>query len=232
METLIKLNNQTAGRDKIARLVQYLSRLLWYRFEQQNKHGVHGLKNLEYQLSTFRKLLRLGRCVDSLYATLAILRHPNPTVRFTITLSKISNALFLLADHFLWLGRADLCSVNTSKWSRISNKYWLYSITLNLVRDFYEIMQILKAESGRIIPKAGCKNLNDIFKSSGRAVMCIQENRAVTVDTVKNCCDFFIPLTALGHVKLSPGTVGLLGVISSIAGIVALVEPLAKLSPA
>lgn len=123
-------------------------------------------------------------------------------------------------------------NINTDKWSRISNKYWLYSITMNLTRDFYEIMQILKAERSRIIPKGGCRNLNDVFKTGGRAFMCVQATPSVMVDTVKNCCDFFIPLTALGHIKLSPDTVGLLGVISSIAGLIALIQPIAKLTPA
>lgn len=160
------------------------------------------------------------------------MEHPDSTLRMTITLSKISNALFLLADHILWLGRVDLCTLNTDQWSSISNKYWLCSITMNLVRDFYEILQLLKAEKNQIITKEGCKNLNDIFQMSRRALMCIQKSRAIMVDTVKNICDIFIPMTALGHVKLSPGTVGLLGVISSIAGLMALIEPLAKLTPA
>ncbi|KAG5888808.1 hypothetical protein JTB14_032721 [Gonioctena quinquepunctata] len=189
MDQLIKLNNQTAGRDKIARLLQYLSRFLWHRIQQTNKDGVAGLKNLEFQLSTFRKLLRFGRFAESLYAALPLFQQEELPIRYTVIFSKIANSLFLLADHFLWLGRADICTVDTEKWSRISNKYWLYSITMNLV------------------------------------------NQSVVIDTIKNGCDFFIPLTALGHVKLSPGTVGVLGTISSIAGLLVLLEPSRKLIP-
>jgi peroxin-11B len=54
----------------------------------------------------------------------------------------------------------------------------------------------------------------------------------VVVDTVKNGCDVMIPLTALGYMRLSPGTVGLLGVVSSVAAIISLVDPLARLTPA
>ncbi|KAK5648778.1 hypothetical protein RI129_003670 [Pyrocoelia pectoralis] len=230
MESLIKLNNQTAGRDKIARLAQYLSRLLWYRFEYYQKGGVHNLKALEYQLSTFRKLLRFGRCIDSLYTVIHSWQHPNLSLRLSITLSKIYNALFLFADHILWLGRSDLYNINTDKWSNISNKYWLYSIIMNLVRDFYEILVILKANKSRILPKSGVKNFNDILSCSAKAVVCINGYQNVVVDTVRNCCDVFIPLTALGHTKLSPGTIGLLGVISSIAGIISLIEPAVKLA--
>lgn len=176
-------------------------------------------------------MLRLGRCIDTLYAVLPLFHYPDATVRITVILSKISNALFLLADHILWLGRSDLCSVNIEKWSRISNKYWLYSITLNLVRDFYEIGNILKSQKCRILPSDGFKNFDDVITAGSRALSILQRNRSVMVDTVKNSCDFFIPLTALGHVKLSPSSIGWLGVISSIAGLIVLIEPLTKLTP-
>lgn len=176
-------------------------------------------------------MLRLGRCIDTLYSVLSLFHYPDATVRITVILSKISNALFLLADHILWLGRSDLYTVNTEKWSKISNKYWLYSITMNLVRDFYEISQILKTYKCNILPRNGFKSLNDITQTAAKSLMVMQRHQPVVLDTIKNGCDFFIPLTALGHVKLSPGTVGWLGVVSSIAGLIVLIEPLTKLSP-
>lgn len=231
METIIKINNQTAGRDKIARLLQYLSRLLWHRLQQQHKNGVAGLKNLEFQLSTFRKLLRFGRFFEGLYATLPLFQHPDPALRYYVILSKICNSLFLLADHILWLGRADVCTIDTEKWSRMSNKYWLFSITMNLVRDFHEIMNILKLEKRNILPKNGIQSLKDLLDVILHGFAIIQQRDSVFIDTIKNGCDFFIPLTALGYVKMSPGTIGFLGVISSLAGLMVLIDPKNKLSP-
>lgn len=177
-------------------------------------------------------MLRFGRCVDVLYAALPLFQHKDGTVRVTLILSKIANSLFLLCDHILWLGRSDLCQINTERWTKLSNKYWLYSITMNLARDFYEIISILRAQSRQILPTNGVKSLNDAYLILFKALMCVHANRPVFIDTLKNCCDFFIPLTALGKVNLSPGTVGVLGVISSIAGIIVLLQPLSKLSPA
>ncbi|XP_018567099.1 peroxisomal membrane protein 11A [Anoplophora glabripennis] len=231
MNTLVKINNQTAGRDKIARLLQYLSRFMWHRLQQSNKEGVEGIKNLEYQLSTFRRLLRFGRFVESLYAVLPLFQEENASVKYPVILSKIANALFLLADHILWLGRTDLCTINTEKWSRISNKYWLYSITMSLVRDFYEISQIIKCQKHTVTPDSGINNFNDITKVLTRVISVVQSNQNVVIDTVKNGCDLFIPLTALGHAKLSPGTIGLLGAVSSIAGLLVLLDPQKKLTP-
>lgn len=175
-------------------------------------------------------VLRFGKCFDILYSTLPLFHHHDPTVRSVLILSRISQALFLLTDHLLWLGRADVCNVNTDHWSRISNKYWLYSITLNLIRDFYEISKIFNTQKS-ILPRNGLKCSSDFVEVALRIFSLLHQNRAIMIDTVKNGCDFFIPLTALGHIKLSPGTVGWLGVISSLAGLLVLVEPKAKIVP-
>lgn len=58
METIIKLNSQVAGKDKIARLLQYSCRALWDSLSTKNEaqfYFIHQLKTLENLLSNFRK---------------------------------------------------------------------------------------------------------------------------------------------------------------------------------
>lgn len=188
--------------------------------------------------------------MDVIYTALSLLRnHANDDnfdkIRITIVLSKITNSLFLLADHVLWLGRSDLFDVNITRWSTISNKYWLYTITLNLLRDFYEISNLLRTASASRSATFQNKQMNDVCEDRRTTWTtayvlstfkflydCLYlNNRDVTIDTVKNLCDLFIPLTSLGYVELKPSTVGLLGVISSIAGLAVLIEPKFKLTP-
>nr|CAH7722395.1 unnamed protein product [Callosobruchus chinensis] len=226
MDILVKINNQTNGRDKEARLIQYLSRLLWYKLQQNHIKGVEGLKNIEYQL-----ILRFGRFVESLYGTLPLFHEEESVLRYTIILSKIANSLFLLADHLLLLGRADFYPTDTQKWSRLSNKYWLYSITMNLIRDFYEISQTLRSEKKIIMPGNGLRNFDDFKKVLLKSFIVLNSRRDILIDTLKNCCDFFIPYSALGHANLSPGSVGLLGTISSLMGLLVLINPRNKLIP-
>ncbi|KAJ8975738.1 hypothetical protein NQ317_016512 [Molorchus minor] len=128
---------------------------------------------------TFRKLLRFGRFGESLYATLPLFEQEDVTVRYTLILSKIANSLFLLADHILWLGRADLYTINTEKWGRISNKYWLYSITMNLVRDFYEISQIMKFNRRSIVPKKGVNSFSDILQVITKTYIIFKANQNI-----------------------------------------------------
>ncbi|KAH8327035.1 hypothetical protein KR074_001069 [Drosophila pseudoananassae] len=241
MDRLVQLNNQAGGRDKIARLVQYASRAMWDSLESTNSSPalVDNFKTIEYILSTFRKLLRFGKCVDVFYGTLKTIHYPDLTIRVTLTLSKLSQSLFLFADHFLWLARTGLTAVNAKRWSSIANKYWLFSIIMNLCRDFYEILRVLdlhrsSCKSGitRCPIPASINSKEDLKRLALHSYGIVQAHKDIMVDTVKNACDFFIPLTALGYTSLTPKTIGLLGAISSVAGLWALLEPKAKLTPA
>lgn len=169
-------------------------------------------------------VLRFGRFIESLYATLPLLDDKKTSLHYILVFSKIANSLFLLADHVLWLGRADICSVNTEKWSQISNKYWLFSITMNLLKDFHDISQLpLKSK----LSSHEVKSVNRILNTLIQVAESTQRND-VFIDTLRNSCDFFIPLTALGYVNLSPGTVGMLGTISSLLGLWVIVKPMAN----
>ena len=90
--------------------------------------------------------------------------------------------------------RNNLIKVKDIKeWEKFSNQSWLYSIILNLVRDYFELQN--------------------------------HQRSSVVLDTVKNCADFWIPMSALGHVQVSPFFVGLMGVTSSLLAILPLVDP-------
>lgn len=158
------------------------------------------------------------------------MKYPDLIVRIMLTLSKIANALFLLADHIIWIGRVGIFRVDIEKWSKVANKYWLMNIILNLARDVYEIVKILEQEkfySSRRISMA------PKYKSANHydALLCLKDHKDVVMDSIKNGCDLFIPLTALGYTKLTPGVIGICGLISSMVGIYTLVHPLYKLKP-
>lgn len=97
METIIKLNNQAAGRDKLARsvtfipnvrgrlksnwcnthlhcfsphrILQYGSRALWYIMQQHkmNHQTIEKLRALEYTFSSFRKCKLFFLIIESCY---------------------------------------------------------------------------------------------------------------------------------------------------------------------
>lgn len=182
-------------------------------------------------------MLRFGRCIDVLHAAQRTIHLKDITLRFTLTLSKISQALFLYADHILWLSRSGMVkSINAKKWSDTANKYWFVSIVMNLCRDFYELSRLIEqsVSRGQTLNKmlSELKTKEQFVNLTRQTCLYVCDHREIFIDTMKNACDLFIPLTALGYTKLKPRTVGLLGVISSLAAIAILVQPNLKLTPA
>lgn len=58
MDLVIKLNGEVAGKDKLARLLQYSCRVVWDSLNAKDDAHlvfIHQLKSLEYILSSFRK---------------------------------------------------------------------------------------------------------------------------------------------------------------------------------
>ncbi|KAF6216778.1 hypothetical protein GE061_001128 [Apolygus lucorum] len=144
MDILIRINNQTTGRDKIARLIQYSSRALWY-FIQQNRisgaKSIEKIKRLENVFSTFRKILRFGRFIESFYGASKSLDCPNQLLKFTVTLSKLAFGMYLFCDHVICLEKTGLMEIHYQKWYMMSSKYWLYALSSMILRDCYEIMR-------------------------------------------------------------------------------------------
>lgn len=180
-----------------------------------------------------------------MYAAQRTIHHTNVTLRLTLTLSKIAQALFLYADHIIWLSRTGLSkSIDAKKWNDTANKYWFVSIMMNLCRDFYEISKLIdrtlnagrtKQTINRWLFETNANisttSKRDMMNAGLQVYSYVYENRAIFIDTTKNLCDVFIPLTALGYTKLKPRTIGFLGVISSIAALIVLLQPAAKLQP-
>lgn len=231
MERIVKLNEQTAGRDKLIRLLQYASRAYWYYAQniRATQHSAEIIRSLEYTLSSFRKLLRLGRCMDSIYVALKMMKHPDMVLKIILMTSKLANAIFLFADHIIWIGRVGLHKVNIEKWSKTANKYWLISIIMNLVRDIREIINILEREGKNAFMNTSKLSLNTWKQYE--MLFPVRNHKIVVMDTVKNGCDLLIPLTALGYTKLTPGIIGVCGLVSSIVGLYTIIHPLYKLTP-
>lgn len=236
MDIILKVNNQSVGRDKLARLLQYTSRLLWHQLELRNanKYSVDRIKNLEITFSSFRKILRLGRCIDIFYTALNSIHIEDRFLRLTISISKIAQALFLYADHIVWLTRSGFLRTDSDGWNRTANKFWLLSIIANLLRDLYEILHLLDLHKTELLKPSDLLNIKrkyDYYTGAKHVFTFVNCHKDVFLDTLKNSCDLFIPLTMLGFTKLSPSTVGVLGAVSSIAALVTIVKPITKLVP-
>uniref|UniRef100_A0A0B7BS85 Peroxisomal membrane protein 11B n=1 Tax=Arion vulgaris TaxID=1028688 RepID=A0A0B7BS85_9EUPU len=244
LDTFVKFNSLASGRDKLFRLLQYGSKFGWWYLQQTDvtPEIVIKLQRLSSALSTTRKFMRLGKSIDFLHGANRSLYLTDAVLRWSITLSKLNQSVYLLFDHVIWAGRVGLATIDKDKWANLSSRFWIATIILNLVRDLYEIIQIfvqelkLKAvKSSRSQYKNGVsehKQITKPFLTSTQVIMkCIVENQPVFLDLVRNLCDLVLPLEALGHIKASPGVQGLAGTVSSIIGIASSWNPLLRLIP-
>ncbi len=166
----------------------------------------------------------MGRCLDTLYTALNMIKDDDTIIRVNCAISKVSYALFLLCDHILWFGRYGYMEVDVTRWNRTANRYWLLMITMNLIRDYAEVSRLYR--NGKILVNWNFKDPKCTVK---HLLALTTTHKDVTLDIVKNVCDLFLPLAALNVVNLSPSTVGLLGVVSSAVGIYTILDPFAKL---
>ncbi|XP_047997027.1 peroxisomal membrane protein 11B [Leguminivora glycinivorella] len=237
MDIIIKVNNQSNGRDKLARLFQYTSRLIWHQLETRNanKYSIDRIRNLELALSSFRKILRLGRCIDICYTALDSMHIEDPFLRISLTVSKLAHGLYLYADHVVWLTKSGFLKTDSDNWNKTANRFWLLSIIANLARDLYEILHVLELNRSTFLKPSELLGVTsrqfDLSSSLKHVHAFVSCHKDIFIDTVKNSCDLFIPLTALGFTKLSPSAVGTLGAISSIAALVTIIKPITKLVP-
>lgn len=159
------------------------------------------------------------------------------------------------------LGLIPAKSLDAAAWDKTSTRFWLYSIVMGLVRDIYEIMKVYKeacqirkrkitghnhrhnkhspdetASKHSIHIKGLPATLNpavgQCIISAKIATKCLSQHADITIDFIKNICDLCIPLTVLGYIKMSPGKIGLLGIVSTIASAIPQIDPMLKMVPA
>lgn len=108
--------------------------------------------------------------------------------------------------------------VKSDFWVKYSNRFWLFATLLALIRDVYEIVKQLRLERKRLKQYSGPDG-----NVSTRATVAntFANNPAATLDLAKNCTDLFIPAARLNLINVPGGLVGLMGVVSSILGLIA-----------
>ena len=125
-----------------------------------------------------------------------------------------------MIDHLVWAYRMKLLKINIDSWGKHANRFWLIAIFLGLVRDTYEFLRAIDVERKRLQQYSSSPDSKETavsLRSMLHNVVC--NNPAMVVDLVKNSADFFIPLSRLDILYIPSGIVGLLGVVSSLAGI-------------
>ncbi|TRY86947.1 hypothetical protein DNTS_021839 [Danionella cerebrum] len=246
METFIGFTNQSQGRDRIFRATQYACALAKYllRNEAKRKKMVKKLQLLESNMSSGRKLFRLGNTVNSIHAARSTLHISDPVLRFCLTVANLNRALYFICDNTLWARNIGLIrGIDKDRWSLNSTRFYFFSLIMHLTRDLYVIVQLMAQKSrDRHYQQKAQEHLNEspdvacvivpqldtflflVFES-------LRSQPSVALDTLKNVCDLFIPLDKLGLYHTNAGVVGACGLLSSLLGILTVLRPSLKIKP-
>ena len=180
---------------------------------------IHHIINVSFSFLAFR----LGKSLDMFQGAVKGSRVQDPLIRLCIVGARLARTVYFIYDIFNWACRTTLLKGNSKDWAKRAAPFWFVAILFCLLRDLYEIINFhLRAKYKK-------ENKDASIQSS----LCRLpvERPDVTCDTLKNACDFLIPLNLWGKIHLSTGTVGILGLISSICGILMAANPKYKLIP-
>ncbi|XP_028678995.1 peroxisomal membrane protein 11A isoform X2 [Erpetoichthys calabaricus] len=246
MEAFLKLSSQSRGRDRMLRTTQYACTLLKYLLQNNStqKELLKKLHNLESNMSTGRKLFRLGNMVDSIGGVQKALQLPNPEVRLLLVASCLVRTLYIICDNLLWARSIRVInSINKEKWSLLATQFYFISLIMGLVRDIYELYQAMKQDArGQQLQKKIGQHISEgpdvacvgVFRLEHFLILLyhsLKKNPPLLLDSVKNVCDLFIPMDRLGIYKTNSGVVGMCGLASSLFGILTMLKPSLRLSP-
>ncbi|XP_069622309.1 peroxisomal membrane protein 11A isoform X1 [Ranitomeya imitator] len=242
MESFVKFTNQSQGRDRLFRATQYACMLLSYVLE--NKAGrekvVKKLKRVESNMSSGRKLFRLGNMVHAIEASKASIQLSDPVLCYCLTAANLNRILYFTCDTVLWVRSVDLVSdIKKETWQHRASQCYFYSLLFHLARDLYVIINCIENE--RKCGQRGANHENGpALNSSNTSLkspknfllflgLSLKKHPPVLLDTIKNVCDLFSPLDRLGFYKTNSGFIGICGLISSIVGILTIANPQLRL---
>ncbi|KAM8973586.1 peroxisomal membrane protein 11A [Pelodytes ibericus] len=245
MESFVKFTNQSQGRDRLFRATQYACMLLRYLLE--NKPGkekvVMKLERVESNMSSGRKLFRLGNMVHAMEASRAAMIIPDSFLCYCLTAANLNRFFYFTCDTVLWARSVGLVSdISKEKWRNRATQCYYYSLLLSLARDLYVIIRCMEKDSkerkhlekdvfprNRPNPNNSTSPLKALEHFVVTFCLSLKNHPPVLLDTVKNLCDLFSPLDRLEIYHTNQGFIGLCGLISSIVGILTLAKPILKL---
>lgn len=167
-------------------------------------------------------VFRMGKYLDMLQGAARSLAVRDTALRLMILSARLSRMFYFLVDQIVWAARIGIYKSDAKAWSKFQAKIWSLALIFCVARNFYDIYNIFimadkKSEDSGIQKACWYKRL--------------QSRPEVLLDTVKNCADFLIPLNVMGAVEVNNGFIGILGVISSLAGLSTVWQPALKLKP-
>lgn len=206
----IRFLDTTPKREKVFRLVAYLSRFLSYYLQRQGfpADTVKLFKDLKAHVTFIRKGLRFLKPLNHLQTAAETFDNKlmDPILQNTTVIRNLCYAGYLSLDSITWFKMMGL--IDSKKFPTVSthaSRFWLVGLIAGVVNSLrtYKI-NLAKLTSGD--EKVDTEAVNaKIFKAKRKLVW--------------DLLDMFIALNTLNYLHFTEGDVGLAGTITSIMGL-------------
>ncbi|KAK6361475.1 Peroxisomal membrane protein PMP27 [Orbilia blumenaviensis] len=216
----LKFLSTTVGRDKLLRLIQYVSRFLsFYLYRKGYSAAVIApFDAIKKQFGMTRKLMRIGKNVESFKsASLAYdEKAVDPVLKYAAVGRHLGYAGYLTLDSIHYLDSSGIMKFNNAKrLSDTANKFWFTGLVFSIASSVYTLRRI--AERHASLNKQEAEHSLEEKKL-------VKDQKAVKKQLLSDVCDITIPgyaLSTYGFNSLDDGIVGLAGTVSSVIGCLA-----------
>ncbi|KJA29255.1 hypothetical protein HYPSUDRAFT_32656 [Hypholoma sublateritium FD-334 SS-4] len=220
----LKYGGTTLGRDKTYRAIQYFARFYaWHLSNKDDKSNVARWMALKTHLGTARKLMRLGKPLEHLQAALRATLAAGPLEE---TLTTIARQLgyfgYLTYDAVVWANSIKFISLAPETAKRVAKRafqFWFAGIIFSLVHGVLKAARLAKeAKSLQETQKWGEKDLAEEAARETRLSAVATARKNNRQQLVIDLLDVWIPATGAELLNVNEGTLGLLGLMSSLLG--------------
>ena len=187
-------------------------------------------------------VLCMGKSIDTITSAIDNLEVDDIMLRALLVAGKVSQACQLLLDNYIWIASLGLVSVDTKPLIKLASRFSVLALMFRLTRNVYDIVRIVNASSRQAEVRE--KSLDCSLREKSLTMLtsngCVRHGllncvllrrRQVFVDVAKNLLDIPLALSGIAAVRLSEGSRGLLGVVSSYLSVLVVWNPALKLIP-
>ncbi|KAF3936698.1 hypothetical protein ABW19_dt0200599 [Dactylella cylindrospora] len=215
---IIKLLSTTVGRDKVLRLIQYISRFLSFYLYRKgySAAAIAPFDAIKKQFGMTRKLMRIGKNMESFKAASKAYdeKAVDPILKYAAVGRHLGYAGYLTLDGIHYLDSSGIMKLTNAKFiADQALKCWFMGLVFSIGSSVYTLRRI--AERHASLNKQEAEHSIEEKKL-------VKDEKAVKTQLLSDLCDITIPGYSLGiwgFKGLDDGIVGLAGSVSSFIGL-------------
>eukprot|EP01110_Echinostelium_bisporum_P000306 TRINITY_DN1070_c0_g1_i1.p1 TRINITY_DN1070_c0_g1~~TRINITY_DN1070_c0_g1_i1.p1 ORF type:complete len:246 (-),score=95.01 TRINITY_DN1070_c0_g1_i1:183-920(-) len=219
MDGAVKVLSQTSGKDKIAKLLQYVSKLagaLALNADPKSDTAAKA-KRIESAAGAARKVFRLGNELNELQKIRALLKTGNFNLVNSLSLIRsIGMYWYWVFDHLVWAANLNLAKIDGPKYSYRGNFAYFVSLLAAITLDILTFNKTvstersLKYEQWKVAATPEAKQvINQQIKDA------VTKKNETLLSLVKNFSDIAVSANLLQFISITQAKVGLLGTLSA-----------------